>query len=51
MKLARNELILTMDNANGDFDLLNFKNMFQIISTKPRIDLELGLVLDDGSIQ
>lgn len=49
--LPANELILTMDNANGDFDLLNFKNMFQIISTKPRIDLELGLVLDDGSIE
>jgi hypothetical protein len=49
--LPSNELILTMDNASGDFDILNFQNMFQIISTKPRIDVELGLVLDNGSVE
>lgn len=46
-----NELVLTMDNSNGDFDVLNFKNMFQILSTKPRIDVELGLVLESGEIE
>lgn len=40
-----NELQLTMTNENGDFDLLNFQNMAQILASKPTIKTELGLLL------
>jgi hypothetical protein len=40
-----NELQLTMDNSDGEFNLLNFQNMQQIIASKPKIVTELGLVL------
>lgn len=43
--LPSNELQLMMDNSNGDFDLLNFTNMQQIIASKPTIQTELGLLL------
>lgn len=39
-----NELQLTMTNENGDFDLLNFQNMAQILASKPTIETELGLI-------
>jgi hypothetical protein len=43
--LPSNELQLTMTNENGDFDLLNFQNMAQILASKPTIKTELGLLL------
>lgn len=49
--LPANEVQLTMDNSTGDFDILTFSNMAQILATKPTIFCELGLVLDDGSIE
>ena len=42
--LPSGELQLTMDNTNGDFDLLNFTNMHKIIASKPKIVCELGIV-------
>ena len=44
--LPSGELQLTMDNSNGDFDLLNFQNMHQIIASKPKIVCELGIVYE-----
>jgi hypothetical protein len=40
-----NELQLTLKNDNGDFDLLNFNNMHQILASKPTIQTELGLFI------
>jgi hypothetical protein len=43
--LPANELQLTMNNKNGDFDLLSFSNMQKVLASKPTIKTELGLLL------
>jgi hypothetical protein len=43
--LPSNELQLTLDNTEGEFDLLNVANMHEIIASKPVIKTELGLLL------
>src|SRR5690348_5463925 len=49
--LPANELSLTMDNASGELDLLNFTNMSQVIASKPEVRLEMGLVIADTEAQ
>lgn len=49
--LPANEVQLTMDNSTGDFDILTFTNMAEILASKPTIFCELGLVLPDSSIE
>lgn len=39
-----NELEITLDNSNGEFNILTLSNMHQIIASKPTISAELGLV-------
>jgi hypothetical protein len=45
--IPSNELQITMDNSDGEFNLLNFQNMLQIIASKPKIIVELGLVISE----
>lgn len=47
--LPANELQLTLDNSSGDFDILTFSKMAEILATKPTIFCELGLVMDAGT--
>jgi hypothetical protein len=45
--IPSNELQLTMDNSDGEFNLLNFQNMSQIIAGRQKIVVEVGLVISD----
>jgi hypothetical protein len=49
--LPANELQLTMDNTSGDFDILTFTRMPEILATKPTIFCELGLVLNETTTE
>jgi hypothetical protein len=43
--LPSNELKITLDNTNGEFNMLNFQNMHEILASRPEIRLEFGLVI------
>jgi hypothetical protein len=45
--LPSNEIQVTLDNSDGDFNVLNLNNIQQVISSKPVIKIEFGLVVDD----
>lgn len=47
--LPSNEMSLTLDNSNGDFNYLNLANMNQIIGSKPTVSTELGVVIIQSS--
>lgn len=49
--LPANQLSLTLNNETGEFDFMNIESMLKILSSKPEIDMELGLVYDDGSTE
>jgi hypothetical protein len=42
------ELSLTMDNTSGMFSFMTLQSMHTIIASRPKIDIELGVVLSDG---
>ncbi|MEH7503294.1 hypothetical protein V7152_14995 [Neobacillus drentensis] len=44
--LPSNEIQVTLDNSDGDFNVLNLNNIQQVISSKPVIKIEFGLVVD-----
>jgi hypothetical protein len=41
--LPANELKVTLDNTQGDFDMLNMRNMQDIIASRPQIDVSFGV--------
>lgn len=43
--IPSDELQVTLDNTSGTFDFINMSNMHQIIAQRPKIDVELGLVI------
>lgn len=45
--IPSDELQVTLDNTNGTFDFLNMSNMNQIIAQRPKIDVEMGLVISN----
>jgi hypothetical protein len=49
--LPSNELSLTLDNSSGEFSFLNLSNMDQILSSKPTIETELGVVIIDSQYE
>lgn len=46
--LPSDELQVTLDNTGGTFNFLNLSNMHQIIAQRPKIEVELGLVIPGG---
>ena len=44
-----NELSLTLNNKSGDFDVITFNNLSEVIASKPLIFAELGLVYNKPS--
>src|SRR6476660_9582626 len=44
-----NELSLTLNNKSGDFDVITFNNLSEVIASKPIIFTELGLVYEKPS--
>lgn len=49
--LPANQLSLTLNNESGEFDLITMEKMLTILASKPEIDVELGLVYDDGTTE
>lgn len=49
--LPSNEVIVTLDNTNGEFNILNLQRMQEIIASRPKIEIEFGIVFEDGSIE
>jgi hypothetical protein len=45
--LASNELKVTFNNQDNEFDFINFQNLSQIIANKPILKAEAGLYLTD----
>lgn len=45
------ELELIMNNSSGEFDFLNLPNYYEIIAKKPEITAELGLVIDETTVE
>jgi hypothetical protein len=43
--IPSDELHVTLDNTNGTFDFFNMSNMHQIIAQRPKIFVELGLIV------
>jgi hypothetical protein len=41
-----NELQVTLDNSDGAFNMLNLQNMHGIIASKPKVEVEFGLVIE-----
>lgn len=46
-----NQLSLCMDNTDDLFSFLTLGNMPSIVASRPKIDVEFGLVLEDGSLE
>lgn len=44
-----NELTITLNNNSGDFNVVQFSNLSQVLASKPSIFAELGLVYDKPS--
>jgi hypothetical protein len=44
--LPSNEASITLDNANGEFNVLTYGNMFEVLASKPTVFFEAGLVTD-----
>lgn len=42
--LPANEIKVTLDNTNDDFNVLNLENMQEIIASRPKIEIEFGVV-------
>lgn len=50
--IPSNEISITMNNEAGDFNMLNYQNMFEIIASRPKIEVFCGLITDDiGTIE
>ncbi|RSD21083.1 hypothetical protein [Mesobacillus subterraneus] len=49
--LPSNEAIVTLENTNGEFNILNLQRMQEIIASRPKIQMEFGLVYEDESIE
>ncbi|WP_066316981.1 hypothetical protein [Bacillus sp. FJAT-29814] len=49
--IPSNELQVTLDNTSSNFNFLNLSNMHQIIAQRPKIFIELGLVLPNGTVE
>jgi hypothetical protein len=49
--MPSNELKITLDNTNKDFDFLNLQNMQAIIASRPKIAIEFGIVYENGTIE
>ncbi len=49
--LPANQLSLTLSNETGEFDFMNMESMLTILASNPEIDVELGLVYDDGTTE
>lgn len=48
--IPSNEVEITLDNSNGEFDYLNLPNYYEIIQSKLEIKVELGLVIGIDAI-
>lgn len=46
--LPANEISLTLDNLDNEFNLLSLSNMDQVLASRPTIEIEFGLVYDDS---
>lgn len=46
--IPSNQLSLQLDNTTGNFNFMTLSNMHTIIASRPKIDVELGVVLPDG---
>ena len=44
-----NELQITLNNKSGDFDVITFNNITEVLANRPNILCELGLVYDKPS--
>jgi hypothetical protein len=44
--LPSNEASITLDNADGEFNVLTYGNMYDVLASKPTIFIEAGLVTD-----
>jgi hypothetical protein len=44
--MPSNEMKVTLDNTEGDFNMLKLENMDQIIASRPKIEVEFGLVFE-----
>jgi hypothetical protein len=49
--MPSNEIKITLDNTNHDFDFLNLQNMQAIIASRPKIAIEFGIVYENGTIE
>jgi hypothetical protein len=49
--LPANQLSLTLNNETGEFDLMNVESMLKILASNPEINVELGIVYEDGSTE
>lgn len=49
--LPSNECSIVMDNTSGDFNMLTYDKMYQIIASKPKIEAFLGLVTAQADAQ
>lgn len=45
--LPSNEMKVTLDNSSGAFNFLRLQNMQEIIASRPKIEVEFGLVFED----
>lgn len=44
--IPADQIQITLDNSDGEFDMLTFTNMPSVLASQPSIGLELGLVTD-----
>ncbi|CEG26016.1 hypothetical protein [Bacillus sp. B-jedd] len=49
--LPSNELRVTLDNTEREFNLLNLAKIQEIIASRPEVKLELGMVFEDDTIE
>lgn len=44
--LPANEASITLDNADGEFNILTYEKMFEVLASRPTVFIEAGLVTD-----
>lgn len=44
--LPSNEASITLDNADGEFNILTYGNMYDVLASRPTVFIEAGLVTD-----
>ncbi len=49
--IPSNEVKITLDNTGGEFSFLTLSNIQEIIAKRPKIEVEIGLELDDLTVE